>query len=201
MNWKRGFKRITFFLSLLLFAFWIFLAIIEGVIIEGEIDALWIGPLFGIASFVTVWVIFCAVAYVAYGICPIMCWIAKGFRDGEGGITMRKEIEQAKGKLNEINNMPNSGQIITTQSGEQIDSGQYERYKALRGLALKVGASYISTERQKTANEGELTEGIHKALQTASMIETCRIATWSWIISIIAVSAAWAAVVFAVLTN
>lgn len=94
-----------------------------------------------------------------------------------------KEIEQ---RLVEIVNMPNSGQIITKQGGGKIDSGQRERYKELRHLALEVGASHISTAPQKTANEGELVYAIHQALQTATMIDACKTAARNYKIALIA---------------
>ena len=111
------------------------------------------------------------------------------------------KIEKCQQRLVGINNIPNSGRLMDVpNSNEKYDSGQYERYKKLRELALEVGATYMSIERQKTANEGELTDGIHKALQTASMIEMYRISARSlWIalaaviISLLAMVAAWVA--------
>ncbi len=119
----------------------------------------------------------------------------------------RKEIEQAEQRLVKINNIKNSGQLISIpNSDKKGNSGQYERYKALRKLALEVGGSFISKERQKTANEGELTEGIHRALQTAAMIDACRTAARNFLIAIVAAIiallialAAWAAIIVNVL--
>jgi hypothetical protein len=106
---------------------------------------------------------------------------------GKGVIMTHKQIEECKQRLIAINYIANSAQLIDIpNSNEKYDSGQYERYSKLRKLALHVGASYISMDPQKTANEGELTDGIHKALQTASMIETCRISTRNWIITVVA---------------
>jgi hypothetical protein len=103
----------------------------------------------------------------------------------------RNEIEKAKRRLIEINKMPNSGKLIDgTNSKGKIDSGQYQRFEKLRKLALEVGGSFISKERQKTANEGELTEGIHRALQTAAMIDACRTASRNFWIAIVAAMAA-----------
>jgi hypothetical protein len=106
-----------------------------------------------------------------------------------GLIMTRKQIkiEEYQQRLIDINNIPNSGQLMGIPNlNEKYDSGQYERYRKLRELALEVGATYISVERQKTANEGELTDGIHKALQTASMIEMCRISARNFWVAVIA---------------
>ncbi len=112
----------------------------------------------------------------------------------------RKEIAQAKRRLIEINNIQNSSELMDIPNSEKkVDTGQYKRYEALRNLALEVGGSYISTERQKTANEGELTEGIHRALQTATMIDMCRTAAKNYKIALVAAIAAWAAVLAMVL--
>ena len=112
------------------------------------------------------------------------------------------KIEESQQRLIDINNIPKSEQLMDIpNSNEKYDSGQYERYKKLRELALEVGATYISNERQKTANEGELTDGIHKALQTASMIEMYRISARNfWFVVIASMSvflamlATWVAV-------
>lgn len=99
-----------------------------------------------------------------------------------------KEIENKRNKLIQIVNM---------SSGTED-----QRRKELRKLALEVGASHKSTERQKTANEGELVVGIQDALQTASMINACKTASRSFWIALIATMAAaisaiaaWAAVI------
>jgi len=117
----------------------------------------------------------------------------------------RKEIEKAERRLIEINNMPNSGEPIDGPSpGVIYDSGQVQRFKELRKLALEVGGSFISKERQKTANEGELTEGIHIALQSAAMIDACRTAARNfWITLVVAIAAVVSALVacIAVLTT
>jgi hypothetical protein len=113
-----------------------------------------------------------------------------------------KEIEQAEERLTKINKMLKSGKLIDIpESQKKADSGQVKRYEALRDLALEVGGSSISTERQKIANEGELTEGIHRALQTKTMIEVSKIAARNfWIalvasaIALLSMVAAWAAV-------
>ena len=113
------------------------------------------------------------------------------------------KIKECQQRLIDINYILNSGQLMDIpNSNEKCDSGQYDRYTKLRELALEVGATYMSMERQKTANEGELTDGIHKALQTASMIEMYRISArnfwWVVIASIIAflaMLAAWVAVI------
>lgn len=98
-----------------------------------------------------------------------------------------KKVEQAEERLTKINNMRTSGKLIDIPNSQQkMDSGQIKRYKALRDLASEVGGSYISTERQKNANEGELTEGIHRALQTKTMIEVSKIAARNFWIAIIA---------------
>lgn len=80
LNVKKGFKRITFVLSLLAFTFWVALGIIEGCISKGDVGALWIGPLIGLAFFTGIWVIYGIVFWV---ITPIVRWvanwIAKGF--------------------------------------------------------------------------------------------------------------------------
>ena len=87
-------------------------------------------------------------------------------------------------------------QIVNMSSGTEA-----ERFKELRKLALEVGASHISTERQKTANEGELVVGIQAALQTASMLNACKATKTAWIValfsalaSMVSAIAAWAAI-------
>jgi len=117
---------------------------------------------------------------------------------------VHKEIERYRERLREIVNMPDSGELLAIpNSDKKMDTGQYERYKALRHLALEVGGSHISTAPQKTANEGELVYSIHTALQTETMIDMCetaaknyKIAIIATIIAGIATLAAWAAVLY-----
>ena len=87
MNWKRGFKRITLVLSLLAFTFWVALGIIVGYIIEGVVDALWQGPLIGLAFFAGIWVIY-------YGIYYIGGYIVEGFRDDEPKDEQKQQVNQ-----------------------------------------------------------------------------------------------------------
>jgi hypothetical protein len=105
-----------------------------------------------------------------------------------GDIMTDKEIENKRNELI---------QIVKMSSGTNN-----ERLKKLRELASEVGASHKSIESQKTANEGELVVGIHTALQTASMLNTCKAATKAWIIalisafaSVLSAGAAWMAVI------
>lgn len=113
-----------------------------------------------------------------------------------------KEIENRRKELIQILNIQDSGKTIDIpNSAERADSGQVERFEQLHKLALVVGASHKSTERQKTANEGELVVGIQAALQTALMLNTCKAARTAWIVaglsalaSIISAIAAWAAI-------
>jgi hypothetical protein len=115
-----------------------------------------------------------------------------------------KWIENKRNELIRIVNMPSSGKAVDVpDSDKKADSGQVYRFKELRKLALEVGASHISTERQKTANEGELVVGIQAALQTASMLNACRTATKAWkvaatsaLASVLSAAAAWAAVLY-----
>ena len=72
-------------------------------------------------------------------------------------------------------------QIVNMQSGTGA-----ERLKKLRRLALEVGASHLSVTGNRTANEGELVFNIQTALQTASMLNTCKAATKAWIVALFA---------------
>lgn len=83
-----------------------------------------------------------------------------------------EEIQQKKQRLIDIQKMS--------------DSNQGKRYRALRDLAIEVGASTISTYHQKPANEGELADNIHQALQTATMIDMCKTASRNYVIALIA---------------
>ncbi len=87
-------------------------------------------------------------------------------------------------------------QIVKMQSGTES-----ERLKKLRELALEVGASHLSPNGNRTANEAELVSGIQTALQTASMLNACKAARKAWIVALLAslvsllsAIAAWAAV-------
>ena len=98
-----------------------------------------------------------------------------------------KKIENKSNELIQIVNMP---------SGTEA-----ERLKELRRLALEVGASHLSLTGNLTANEGELVVNIQTALQTASMLNTCKAATKAWIValfaalaSMLSAIAAWAAI-------
>jgi hypothetical protein len=99
-----------------------------------------------------------------------------------------KEIENKRNKLIQIVNMP---------SGTEGP-----RLNKLRELALEVGASHKSVRGIETAKEAELVVGIQDALQTASMINACKIASRNFWIALIATMAAvisaiaaWAAVI------
>jgi hypothetical protein len=112
------------------------------------------------------------------------------------------EIREKKQRLKEIMEMKDSREFEVSTTGEKYDTGQYERFMALRQLALKLGGSPISTARQKTANEGELVYSIHNALQTETMIYMCKTAARNfWITIIVATAAvfsalaAWAAII------
>ena len=117
-----------------------------------------------------------------------------------------KQIEQYRQGLVDIQNMPHDKQA--------------ERYDALKKLAYEVGASVLSSYHVgHTATEAEISSNIHDALRTASMVNTCEIASKGhdvalkttesaakkfWIltiISILSLLAAWAAVVVNWLMN
>ena len=87
-------------------------------------------------------------------------------------------------------------QIVNMQSGTET-----ERLKKLRRLALEAGASHLSANGNRTANEGELVFGIQTALQTASMVDACKATKKAWIValfaalaSMLSAIAAWAAI-------
>jgi len=99
-----------------------------------------------------------------------------------------KEIDNKRNKLIQIVNM---------SSGTED-----QRRKELRKLALEVGASHKSVSGKETAKEAELVIGIQTALQTASMLNTCKATKMAWLIallaalaSIVSAIAAWAAVI------
>ena len=79
-----------------------------------------------------------------------------------------------------------------------------QRHKELVLLAKEVGAGYVHTKFSHSTvtefakgreiisdydpiSESELVLNINNALQTETMINTLKIATWSWIIAIVAV--------------
>lgn len=87
----------------------------------------------------------------------------------------RKEIEQYGQRLIEIQKIQNPN----------------ERFEALQGLAKKVGASTQGLSMwgdsdRAGVSEGNLVANIHKALQTATMIDVCKTASRNFIIALIA---------------
>ena len=102
-----------------------------------------------------------------------------------------KEIIEYQNELAKIVQMKDSRiKKKAPGSDTEYDTGQYKRFLKLRELALKVGASHISTERQKTANEGELVYAINMALQTATMISARKITSRNFWIAVFAMTAA-----------
>jgi hypothetical protein len=105
-----------------------------------------------------------------------------------------KEIESYRQDLRNILNKENDSQ----------------RHQELVQLAKKVGAGYVHSKiaamvRTDTGttycsdpiSESELVLNINNALQTETMINTLKIATWSWRVALIAVVISIIALIFA----
>ena len=88
-----------------------------------------------------------------------------------------EEIERREQRLLETQNIP--------------DSEQNRRFKELQTLARELGASTIRMyPGHGDAGEAELTDNIHRALQTASMIDMCKTSSRNYKIAIVAAIAA-----------
>ncbi len=167
-----------------------------------SVDHIGAGCIFGGLNVAGVWIVYCFLRWVCI---PSLTWIIKGygFLPDEAKILTNTEIEEYRNKLSEIVQMPDSGNKKKIPGLDtEYDTGQYKRFLKLRELALKIGASHISTERQKTANEGELVYAINMALQSATMINMSKTASRNfWIAvsammaAVISAIAAWAAIV------
>ena len=68
MNWKRGFKRIAWVLSVGMFIFWVGLDIFF-LLQEGWDPEFWLGLGLGVLNFIGVWVVYYAGLYIAKGFC------------------------------------------------------------------------------------------------------------------------------------
>ena len=68
MNWKSGFKRISWVLSIVGFLFWVGLCI-YFLSTEGWDSDLWAGLAFGVLSFIAIWVVYYVGLYIVKGFC------------------------------------------------------------------------------------------------------------------------------------
>lgn len=68
MNWKSGFKRIAWVLSIVGFLFWVGLCI-YFLSTEGWDSDLWAGLAFGVLSFIAIWVVYYVGLYIVKGFC------------------------------------------------------------------------------------------------------------------------------------
>jgi len=73
MNWKRGFKRIVWILSVGAFIFWvglgIFIPLLEDPAFWTALPAFWIALVYGVLNFTVVWVVYYAALYIVKGFC------------------------------------------------------------------------------------------------------------------------------------
>lgn len=171
MNWKRGFKRITWVLSVLAFVIPAIVYIKESnyrIPVEEHItDFIGFILSWGITGLIVVWAIY-----------VVTLFIAKGFCDDEqknsfekGAIMTLKEIAEKTNQLRDID--------------------KNEEHEKAKKLAKAIGASIFDPYAQgKEATTGVIVQNCYRVLQTQTMLVACKTADRSSKIALVAAIAA-----------